>query len=117
MSTLRVSTIQDTAGSNSSTPSAIANGIAKAWIFFNGSTISGSYNVSSITIVSTGVIRVNFQTALADTNYAALFCKPYSSSSFHNAYGELNKTTTSIEFNLWENAYQLNTMFYVGFFR
>jgi len=36
MSTLRVSTIQDTAGSNSSTPAAIANGIAKAWVNFNG---------------------------------------------------------------------------------
>jgi hypothetical protein len=72
MSTLRVSTIQDTAGSNSSTPAAIANGIAKAWVNFNGTgtvAIRAQYNVSSITDNGVGDYTVNFTTAMADANY------------------------------------------------
>jgi len=72
MSTLRVSTIQDTAGSNSSTPAAIANGIAKAWVNFNGTgtvAIRAQYNVSSITDNGNGDYTVNFTNALADANY------------------------------------------------
>lgn len=73
MSTLRVSTIQDTAGSNSSTPAAIANGIAKAWVNFNGTgtvAIRGSYNVSSITDNGTGDYTVNLTSAVTDANGA-----------------------------------------------
>jgi hypothetical protein len=76
MSTLRVSTIQDTAGSNSSTPAAIANGIAKAWVNFNGTgvvAIRAQYNVSSITDNGTGNYRVNFTNALSDANYGVSF--------------------------------------------
>lgn len=72
MSTIRVSNIQDTAGSNNSTPAAIANGIAKAWVNFNGAgtvAIRGSYNVSSITDNGLGDYTVNFTTALADASY------------------------------------------------
>jgi hypothetical protein len=75
MSTLRVSTIQDTAGSNSSTPAAIANGIAKAWVNFNGTgtvAIRAQYNVSSITDNGTGDYTVNFTTALANANYTGV---------------------------------------------
>ncbi len=75
MSTLRVSTIQDTAGSNSSTPAAIANGIAKAWVNFNGTgtvAIRAQYNVSSITDNGTGDFTVNFTTALTDANYTPI---------------------------------------------
>lgn len=80
MSTLRVSTIQDTAGSNSSTPSEIASGRAKAWVNFNGTgvvAIRAQYNVSSITDNGVGDYTVNFTNALADTNYAflAFVCK------------------------------------------
>jgi hypothetical protein len=49
--------------------------IAKAWVNFDGSgtvAIRGSYNVSSITDTNTGNYRVNFSTAMADTNYCAL---------------------------------------------
>lgn len=73
MSTLRVSTIQDTAGSNSSTPAAIANGIAKAWVNFNGTgtvAIRAQYNVSSITDNGVGDYTINFTTALAGANYS-----------------------------------------------
>ena len=72
MSTLKVSTIQDTSGNNSSTPAGIASGTAKAWVNFNGSdtvAIRASYNVSSITDNGTGSYTVNFTTAMPDANY------------------------------------------------
>jgi hypothetical protein len=48
-------------------------GICKAWVNYNGvaQTISGSYNVSSVTRTSTGVYVVNFTTAMPNANYAA----------------------------------------------
>ncbi|MFN7322991.1 MAG: hypothetical protein ACK5SP_01835 [bacterium] len=87
MSTLRVSTIQDTAGSNSSTPAAIANGIAKAWVNFNGTgtvAIRAQYNVSSITDNGTGDYTVNLTSALADTNYCATVSGMYSTNTSWN---------------------------------
>jgi hypothetical protein len=76
MSTLKVTTIQDTSGGNSSTTAEIKNGIAKAWVNFNGTgtvAIRAQYNVSSITDNGNGDYTVNFATALVDANYAALF--------------------------------------------
>jgi hypothetical protein len=47
-------------------------GIAKAWVYFNGSTaaINASFNVSSITKVSTGYYTINMTTALPTSTYA-----------------------------------------------
>lgn len=73
MSTLKVSTIQDTSGNNSSTPAGIASGTAKAWVNFNGTgtvAIGASYNVSSITDNATGDYTLNFTTAMVDANYS-----------------------------------------------
>lgn len=65
----------DTAGAVFTTNNAF-NGIAKAWVNFNGSpaspTIRASLNVSSVTKISTGFYTVNFTTAFADTNYCAV---------------------------------------------
>ena len=69
MSTLRVDTIQNAAGTDS--PISVP-GTAKAWVNFNGTgtvAIRASYNVSSITDNGTGDYTVNFVTALADANY------------------------------------------------
>jgi len=55
-----------------------SNGVntnTQAWVNFNGVTtvtIRASYNVSSVTRVSTGVYTVNFTNALIDTNYCAI---------------------------------------------
>lgn len=71
MSTLRVNTIQDTAGSGS--PS-IA-GAAKAWVNFNGTgtvAIRAALNVSSITDLGLGYYQLNFTTALPDANYSPI---------------------------------------------
>jgi len=73
MSTLKVATIQDTSGNNSSTPSQVAQGRAKAWVNFNGKgtiAINDDFNVSSIGDNGTGRYTVNFTTAMSNANYA-----------------------------------------------
>ena len=47
-------------------------GIAKAWVFYNGSTqaILGSFNVSSVTRNGTGDYTVNYTTAMPNATYA-----------------------------------------------
>jgi hypothetical protein len=50
-------------------------GIAKAWVNFNGTgtpAIRSSFNVSSITRITTGQYTVNFTTAMPNTNYVPL---------------------------------------------
>ena len=75
MSTLKVATIQDTSGNNSSTPSQVAQGRAKAWVNFNGTgtvAIRDDFNVSSITDNGTGNYTVNLTSAMSRTNYAVV---------------------------------------------
>ena len=54
------------------------SGIAKAWVNFNGGSgntagvINNSFNVSSITVNSTGNYTVNFTTAMPNTAYACI---------------------------------------------
>jgi hypothetical protein len=72
MSTLKVTTIQDTSGGNASTSEQIAQGRAKAWINFNGTgtvAIRDSFNVSSLTDNGTGDYSMNFSSAMSDANY------------------------------------------------
>jgi hypothetical protein len=48
-------------------------GIAKAWVQVLGGnppTVNGSFNVSSVTRVSTGIYTVAFTTAMSNANYA-----------------------------------------------
>ena len=84
MSTLKVNTIQDASGNNSSTPAQIANGVAKAWVRFDGTgassanqTIKSSYNVSTVFKSGTGVYVINFTNAFLDTNYSVTFGGTY----------------------------------------
>ena len=75
LATAKITTLADSAGANTSTPAAIANGIAKAWVNFNGTStvaIRAQYNVSSITDNGTGDYTVNFTTAFADANYSVV---------------------------------------------
>ena len=72
MSTLKVNTIQNTSAAHSSTPEQIAQGRAKVWVCFNGTgtiAIRDSFNTSSITDNGTGIYKVNFSTALSNTNF------------------------------------------------
>jgi len=74
MSEVRVTTLKDTSGSNSSTTAEIASGRAKAWVNFNGQGVvatRASFNVNSITDNGAGQYAVNFTTAMSDANYCA----------------------------------------------
>lgn len=65
MSTLRVTTLQNTSGVEIYT--------AKAWVNFNGTStvaIRASGNVTSITDNGNGDYTVNFTTAMTDANYS-----------------------------------------------
>ena len=109
MSTLRVNTIQDTAGSGSPA----INGLARAWVNFNGTgtvAIRASLNVSSISDNGTGDYTVNFATAMSDANYSfscdgsqnespsytgmAIGSAPASASAFRVTFRLFNNTAT-----------------------
>ncbi len=75
MSEIRVTTLKDTSGGNSSTTADIFSGRAKAWVNFNGTgvvAIRAQYNVSSITDNGTGDYTVNFTNAMTDANYSCV---------------------------------------------
>ena len=74
MSTLRVNTLANQGGTQSTAIENAINGSAKAWVNFNGTgtvAIRASYNVSSITDNGTGNYTVNFTNAMPDANYSA----------------------------------------------
>ena len=74
MSTLRVTNLQSAAGTQNVTQDRLYRGAATVWVNFNGTgtvAIRDSYNVSSITDNGVGDYTLNFQTALANANYAA----------------------------------------------
>lgn len=68
MSTLKVNTIQDASGSNSSTTQQLLKGRAKIWWNYNQSTpnIRDSFNVSSVTDNATGKYTANFSITVSD---------------------------------------------------
>ena len=71
MSTLRVNTLQNAAG----TGQPAMSGAAKAWVNFNGTgtvAIRRAFNVSSITDNGTGDYTVNFTAAMPDDDYSAI---------------------------------------------
>ena len=74
MSTLKVNTIQDASGSNSSTAEQIAQGRAKVWINFdmNAGSITDSFGFSSITDDGTGIFTITYSSAFSNTNYCIL---------------------------------------------
>ena len=76
------------------------SGIAKAWVNFNGSTgaINGSFNVSSITVNTTGDYTVNFTTAMTNANYCAVPAgsqATYTSYNFSIGISQATTPTTS----------------------
>jgi hypothetical protein len=71
MSTLVAQTLSN--GTVSTSTANCIQGSAKAWVFYKGIAtvgIQGSFNVSSVTYVSTGVYTIIFTTAMANANYA-----------------------------------------------
>lgn len=84
MSTLRVNTLLNRAGTDSPTLS----GTSKAWVNFNGTgtvAIRASYNVSSITDNGTGDYTVNFINPMSSVDYCVVM--------FNNADSTVNTAT------------------------
>jgi len=110
MSEIRVTTLKDTSGSNSSTTAQIASGRAKAFVNFNGiSTVAirANFNVNSITDRGAGEYTVNFTTALSDANY----CVTVGSQNFatntntaNNFHQNVEATTSSFGIQHVENS-------------
>lgn len=93
MSTIRVNAIQDTAG--------VERYTARAWVNFNGTgtvAIRASGNVSSITDNGVGDYRVNFVTAMADTNYSVVVTSRRTNAADMNFAATL-KATASVGTN------------------
>lgn len=67
--TLTISTLSD--GTNSTSATNCIRGSARAWLYYNGvtQTILNSYNVSSVTYVTSGQYTINFTTAMPNANY------------------------------------------------
>ena len=73
MSTLKLDTLSNKAGTASVPSDTIVSGTAKAWVNFNGTgtvAIRRAFNVSSITDITTGDYQINFSNAMSDANYA-----------------------------------------------
>jgi hypothetical protein len=108
MSTLKVNTIQDVSGSNSSTPAEVINGRAKAWIKFNGNTtgaIIASYGISSISNPTTGEYIITFSTAFANANFIVTACVS-GSPAIHRGIGLVDgaQTTTTARLNIFSTS-------------
>lgn len=82
MSTLKVNTIQNASGGSASTTDNIQQGIAKAWVNFNGTTVTSSndltgvrdsFNIAGITDNDTGDYTITMTSgAVANANYAVV---------------------------------------------
>ena len=71
-SELRVDTLKDSSGNNSVGMSYVANGSAKAWNHYtqvSSVSITDSFNVSSISDITTGVTQTSFTTSMANAAY------------------------------------------------
>lgn len=109
MSTLVAQTISN--GTVSTSSANVIQGSAKAWVNFNAvggsAVIRASYNVSSVTVNSTGKFTVNFTNAFADIGYSAQIA---ASGDTLNWTGDVNEnlriedaTTTTFRFGVGYN--------------
>ena len=105
--TIVADTIQDGAGNSTTMDNAIY-GSAKAWVNYNSSaqTVSASYNVSSVTYVSSGLFTVNFTNAFTDANYGVVATVSYSTAGTYNsAAGRVSGTysTSACQIQTWNS--------------
>jgi hypothetical protein len=87
--TITISTLSD--GTNSTSATNLVRGPCVAWVNFNGTgavAIRGSYNISSVTRITTGSYLITYTNALANANY----CCQVTSNSY---FGMTPVTTTS----------------------
>jgi len=98
ITTLALTTLSD--GTNSTSSTNCIQGSAKAWVNFNASSgtsavIRASYNVSSVTYVSTAVYTINFTSSFADANYcySAAVRQPANGTAINVSVGHVTYTT------------------------
>ena len=85
--TLTISTLSD--GTNSTSATNPIKGSAKAWVNFNGATINGSFNVSSVTLNGTGDFTVNYTTAMPNATYSFASTIEFNSTSYSSGVGAI----------------------------
>lgn len=112
MSTLKLDTLSNKAGTASVPSDTIVSGTAKAWVNFNGTgtvAIRRAFNVSSITDNAGGNYTVNFTTAMTDANYVMAGTASYNNSN--NTTGRIVNTAamTATSCGL-TTAYSANTL-------
>ena len=91
MSTLKTANIQDTSGSNNSTPEEINKGRAKAWVNFDGTAATigsgrNNFNVAAVTHNSTGDYTITFTNNMPNANYVVTGTAGYGSSYWVNMH-------------------------------
>lgn len=77
---------------------ATGNGLAKAWVNFNGTgtvAIRGAFNVSSITDGGAGTYKVNFATGMPDINYSVNVTTRRTDANVANINAVLKGTTSA----------------------
>ena len=115
MSTILVNTLTGTStagsivvtGEGNSTTTNLQQGLAKAWVNFNGSTfgINDSFNVGSMTDNSTGDYTVTFSNALSSANFSTTANTLRISGDQSSVVMPTAYTTAKVELETWrENA-------------
>ena len=122
MSTLKVATIQDTSGNNSSTPNEVAQGRAKAWLNLNGTgtiAIADDFNISSVTDIGNGRYRATFTNSMSNANYVVVGTSEYieGSGNQYQIISIVSSTTTAVELgNQTLNNIQVDGLVYLAVF-
>lgn len=101
MSIIRVTTLQNVAGSKSVPVDTVVDGSAKAWVSFDGTTatIRSAFNVSFISDNGAGDFTVNFTNAMTNSDYAVVIGTSNASTgtgtSMYAIVGDANTARTS----------------------
>lgn len=101
MSTLKLDTLSNKAGTASVPSDTIVSGTAKAWVNFNGTgtvAIRRAFNVSSITDNGVGDYTVNFTNAMPDTSYATVISGDAYNTYTSIGYADVNNNYQNVAF-------------------
>ena len=104
MSTIKANTLLHSDGSTTTQPSipALDKRMAKAWVCINQTATQAirgdAFGISSITDIGVGKTTVNFETAMADVNYAAVATA--GGSAHHAAVAKWNAVPTTTSFDV-----------------
>ena len=102
MSTIRANTLVNMDGVTAVTLTGQV--AAKSWVRYSttGSSVTSSFNVSSVTKVATGAFSVTLTNALIDTNHSPISttCRENAESDFRGAVVDLNGSFTTSSYRI-----------------